>query len=370
MVQFFLSQFEKLREWRVDPAIGLVAGLAYAILLSLVFIRARRNFLALPELAPCTPQEKPPDCMVVIPARNEEGVIGRAVRSLPEDSVIVVDDESTDGTAKEAEEAGAGVLRAPVLPRGAVGKAFACSAGARAIRSKWILFSDADTWYEEGIVESLLYAAEANQLSFVSVHLKVAPESFPELLLAPYAQALFFTGIDPRKCPEGAFHGTCILVRREAYEFIGGHGASLTFLVDDVKLALLALRHRMKIGLARTSELGFARFHKGWAGLWEGIARNSFRYTLLSGTQSTLVAIAAVLGMLWLPMAAVAYLANLRWLALAIALLPVALMTPWYGSPVRALLAPVAVYAMLPMLGNALYHVLTSARVSWKGRDI
>ncbi len=370
MIQFLISQFDKLRSWNLDPTIGLAAGLIYAVAFVAVFVRSRMHFLALPELAPCAPQETAPDCMVVIPARDEEGVIGRVVRSLPADSVIVVDDESTDKTGAEAEEAGAGVLRVPALPRGAVGKAYACSVGAKAIRSKWVLFADADTWYEEGILESLLYAAEANQLSFLSVHLKLAPESFAELLLAPYAQALLFTGIDPRRCPEGAFYGNCILVRRDAYEFVGGHGASLTFLMDDVKLALLALRHRMKIGLARTTELGFARFHRGWDGLWEGIARNSFRYTLLTGSQSTLVLVAMGLAALWLPVAFLALASGLWWLAVVIAVLPVVVLTPWYGSPVRALLAPLAVYAMLPMAANALYHVMTSARVAWKGRDI
>lgn len=370
MIQFLVNQFGKLRSWELDPGIGYAVVLVYAVAFLTVFVRSRLHFLSLPELAPCAPQDNQPDCMVVIPARNEEGVIGRAVRSLPADSVIVVDDESTDGTRAEAEEAGAGVLSIPALPRGAVGKAYACSVGARAIRSKWILFTDADTWYEEGIIESILYAAEANELSFMAVHLKIAPESFSELILAPYAQALLFTGIDPRHCPEGAFYGNCILVRRDAYEFVGGHGASLTSLMDDVKLALLALRHRMKIGLARTSELGFARFHKDWGGLWEGIARNSFRYTLLKSSQSTLVLSAAGLAALWLPVAWIAVAAGLWWLAIAVALLPVAVFTPWYGSPFRALLAPVAIYAMLPMLGNALYHVLTSARVPWKGRDI
>ncbi len=56
--------------------------------------------------------------MVVIPARNEEGNIGAAVRSLPPDSVIVVDDFSDDKTAEEARAAGAGVsVGAPAAAR-------------------------------------------------------------------------------------------------------------------------------------------------------------------------------------------------------------------------------------------------------------
>ena len=54
--------------------------------------------------------------MVIIPARNEEAVIARAVRSLPPDTVIVVDDHSEDRTAEAARQAGAGVLPAPRFP--------------------------------------------------------------------------------------------------------------------------------------------------------------------------------------------------------------------------------------------------------------
>ena len=56
---------------------------------------------------------------IVIPALNEEGIVGKTVRSVPVDKlnekgleteIIVVDNASTDNTAKEAEEAGARVV--------------------------------------------------------------------------------------------------------------------------------------------------------------------------------------------------------------------------------------------------------------------
>jgi dolichol-phosphate mannosyltransferase len=51
---------------------------------------------------------------VILPALNESGKIGRAVLRIPRplvDRVLVVDDGSTDGTAAEAEAAGATVIR-------------------------------------------------------------------------------------------------------------------------------------------------------------------------------------------------------------------------------------------------------------------
>ena len=359
-----------VRDWDVDPRAGLFFSLGYGFLFTYVFARARRNYLAMPELAECAPQAEPADCMVVIPARNEEASIGRAVRSLPPDSVIVIDDQSTDKTAAEAEAAGAGVLRLAELPRRTLGKPYACSVGARAVQTKWILFADADTWYEDGLLESLIYAAEMNNLSFISLHPQMECESIAEHILTPYCEALFFSAVNPRKCPEAAFDGHCVLVRKNAYDFIGGHASGLTFLVDDFKLAQLAQRHRMKLGLARTSRLGHARYHRGWSGLWEGIARNSFKFTLLPSGQGFIALLVALLAVLWLPVVGVAYSGDWTMLAILLAITPFLLLMPWYRSPIRVALAPIALYAMLPMLLHALYCVIASHRVYWKGREV
>jgi 4,4'-diaponeurosporenoate glycosyltransferase len=369
MVELLFNLFDGIRSWEIGllAAAGL-AGVWGAALVAL-FVRARLNYLSLPELKPIPPRASVPDCMVVIPARDEEGMIGRAVRSLPPDSVIVVDDASTDGTVKEAEEAGAGVLRAPKLPKGAFGKPHACMIGARAITSKWILFADADTWYEKGMLESAIHAAEVNDLAFLSIHLPQAPESLAERLIAPYMQALFFSAIDPRECPEAVFYGQCVLVRRTAHEFIGGFGAGLTFLVDDVKLALLAQRHRMKFGTARTTTLGHASSHRGWEGLMEGIRRNAYRFVLIPTWHGILLMLTAALTALWLPLAALLTIAGWWPIAAAVALVPVLLLLPWYGAGGIAL-APVAPYAILPILTNALFGVLTTTHVEWKDREI
>ena len=118
-----------------------------AVAMLVVAMKARISYLRLPNLPPATNKQSP-DITVVIPARNEEATIARAVESFPGVPVIVVNDASSDSTASVARKAGALVIDAPPLPAGALGKPNACQAGAAAVHSRWLLFVDADTWYE------------------------------------------------------------------------------------------------------------------------------------------------------------------------------------------------------------------------------
>src|SRR5512146_2231532 len=150
--------------WMSTPSTAVAS--IFVVLTSLLFFRARSHYRALPLLPAVPLRDALPDCMVVIPARDEEGVVGGAVRSFPPDTVIVVDDHSTDRTAEEAREAGAGVLEAPPLAAGALGKANACTAGARILTSRWILFADADTRYQPRFLHAAAEYAHQGSLVF------------------------------------------------------------------------------------------------------------------------------------------------------------------------------------------------------------
>jgi chlorobactene glucosyltransferase len=308
--------------------------------------------------------------MVVIPARNEEGVVGGAVQSFPPDTVIVVDDRSTDRTAEEAREAGAGVVEAPPLAKGALGKANACMAGAKILTSRWILFADADTRYQKDFLNSAVQCADDAGLALLSVHLTPRPETLAEHLLEPYAAALFFSGASLQQDPAAIFNGQCILARRVAYEFIGGHAAVWKYLAEDVKLALLAQRHRMGFAVARAADLGHVRSYAGWKGAWSGIERNAFRFVQVNPWTSLTILLTALCAALWLPLAAWLWFTGHRVAPAVLVFLVLLQLRPWYGNGLRVLLAPLAVYAALPILVHGLISALANRPIEWKGRTV
>jgi chlorobactene glucosyltransferase len=193
-------------------------------------------------------------------------------------------------------------------------------------------------------------------------------ETLLENVLVPFAVALYFAGFTPRGSGSEIVNGQCILVRRDAYEFIGGHSAVITSMVDDVKLAALANRHRLNFAIARSGQLGHVRFHPG--GLWKGFERNAYRYVMIRSRIGITILIAAFLAALWLPV--------LIWLGIdrewavftLFALLPSGLLGVWYRNPLRALLAPLGICGMFFIILNGFAAAITGRQLDWKGRAL
>ncbi len=187
-----------------------------------------------------------PGVVVVIPARNEAEGIGAAVGSHLRQAypgrlqVVVVDDQSTDGTADlaraAAAEAGAAdrltVISGAPLPPGWVGKMWAVSQGVAAAEradpdAHWILLTDGDIVHRPANVAQLVARGEADRLDLVSLMVRLRCVDFAERWLVP-PFVFFFKMLYPfawvnraDKATAGAAGG-CMLVRREALARIGG----------------------------------------------------------------------------------------------------------------------------------------------------
>ena len=183
---------------------------------------------------------------VIIPARNEEKNLPRLLRSLqsqstPPEEIIVVDDASTDRTAAVATELGARVVTPPSLPEGWRGKTWACQHGADQAKGEWLLFLDADTWFES----DGLAAVRAEFSAVGGGALSVAPRHHVERLheqfsaffnLVMLAGTGAFTVLGDHLTPRGLL-GQFLLIEKTAYVRVGGHAAVRERVLENFWLA-------------------------------------------------------------------------------------------------------------------------------------
>lgn len=330
-----------------------------------------------------------PSVTAVVPARDEADVIGRVVASLVAQDypgrfrVVLVDDESRDGTAEVARAvAGAAerlaVVRTPPRPAGWVGKMWAVHTGVRAAMQAtpapdYLLLADADVVHSRGNVARLVRRAEARHLVLVSLMVRLHCARGWERLLVP-AFVYFFQKLypfpwvnDPHARTAGAAGG-CMLVHAPTLGRIGGIAPLRAEVIDDCALGT-ALKRVGRVWLGLTTTERSIRPYVGLRDVWDMVARSA--YTQLR--HSPLILAGTVVGLVLIYL--VPPLALLLW--------------PWHGSAVAATAGAAAwlamaatfvptlsLYGRTPALGLALPFAgflyagmtLDSARRHWTGR--
>ncbi len=229
---------------------------------------------------------------VIVPARNEAGRIGRCVESLVRQEgvpheIIVVDDRSSDGTAEEAREAGAGsgvplrILTGEPLPDGWFGKPWACRQGAAAARGRILLFTDADTVHHPRLLARCLEALEEDAADALSLLGRQELGTFAERLVQPQIFALMGIRfrrldrvLDRSRWEEAIANGQYILVRRKAYNDLGGHEAVKDEVVEDLRLAQELTRAGRRLTIRQAEEAFATRMYTSLASLVNGWTKN------------------------------------------------------------------------------------------------
>ncbi len=404
------------------PAI-IVAGLA--ALAWLFLLTGHGGFWRTDQrLPPGGPPAAWPSVTAVIPARDEAEVLPGSLPSLLGQDypgslrVVLVDDESADGTAAVAaglaRQSGPGgrltVLAGEPLPPGWAGKVWAMHQGlAAAGEADYVLFTDADIAYRPGALRALAGSAAASGRDLVSQMALLRAGTAWERLLIPafvyfFAQLYPFRRVNRPGGRTAAAAGGCMLVRRAALEAAGGLEPIRSARIDDVALGTLLKRAPGGAGpggrppgtprsqpgggatwLGFTTEVVSTREYRSLADIWDMVARSAYtqlRYSpvALAGT---------VLGMMWLYVVPVAAaLAGLvllaggggggalalaaeglaAWGIMAASYVPV--LRLYRLAPVRALALPAigAVYTAMTVSSARRHHAGRGG--DWKGRTI
>jgi len=323
-----------------------------------------------------------PSVVAVVPARDEAPVIQETISSLLRQDypgpfrVILVDDQSTDGTAEKAHALGNSdrlqILGGRTRPQGWAGKLWAMRQGvdrASEYTPEYILFTDADISHSLDNLRRLVVRAEKEKRVLVSLMARLWCESFAEKLLIPafvfFFDMLFpFAWVNNPSRATAAAAGGCMLVRRTALDSAGGLDAIRGAIIDDCALARL-LKPKGPIWIGLTERARSIRPY----GEMNEIRRMIVRSAYAQLNYSIFVLIGTVLGMLLVfavaPLIAIfatgfARLgAGAAWALMTLSYLP---MLRFYRlSPAWGLALP---------LTAALYTVFTveSAIQFWRGR--
>jgi glycosyltransferase involved in cell wall biosynthesis len=223
---------------------------------------------------------------VIIPARNEETCLAACLQSLLSQSniafeIIVVDDHSSDHTRPLAESFGktVRVIEAGPLPEGWTGKNNAVTAGAKAARGEWLLFTDADTLHRPGSLARSLAEAKSRGADLFSYSPEQLVTGFWQravmpVIFAELAATFRPTKVSDPKSSAAAANGQYILITREAYAAVGGHAAIATSLLEDVALARTVKCSGRKIFFRYGADAVQTRMYRTFAQLREGWTKN------------------------------------------------------------------------------------------------
>ena len=355
------------------------------------------NLAAIPKLSDrrAMPPARPPRVSVVIPARNEEQEVERTVRShlssdYPDLQVVVVDDRSTDRTpailvALAQQDSRLVVVAGTDPPPGWLGKPHALWLGAQRANGDVLLFADADTRYHAAALAESVAVLEADRFDLVALFPRLETRGFWENVLLPFLSIAVFLGlaflaVGRRFGSLALGAGAGNLVRRRAYDAVGGHAALRDSVVDDVRLAVEVKRAGFRVGAVRAEDRVAVRIYTGFREVWDGFTKNlAWAYSGAGGVALLLltvlllvlsvvpaVALGAAIGGVGVSrsdilLAAAVFAGSV----LLRAVLAAVLSDPLWPAVTHPIMAAV----WTGLLGRSLFYRFVRKRLTWRGRE-
>ncbi len=332
-----------------------------------------------------------PAVTAVIPARDEAESVGRTIASLLQQdypgafSVILVDDQSSDGTADVARQAAAAfadrlaVVPGAALPAGWTGKLWAMKQGvAQALIGEptYLLFTDADIVYDSDTLTRLVSQAQPNELVLNSLMVALRCESFAERAFVPafifFFQMLYpFAWVNRADRAIAAAAGGCMLVRRDALDAAGGIEAIRGALIDDCALAR-KLKPHGPIRLSLTQRVHSIRGYATMQDIRRMVARSA--YAQLRYSPLLLAATVAGMALVYLAPVVLALFGHgpaqtfglLAWALMTVAFLPI--LRFYRLSPLWGPFLPLIALAYMAFTVDSAYQYARKRGGLWKGR--
>jgi 4,4'-diaponeurosporenoate glycosyltransferase len=324
-------------------------------------------------LAPAPPGASREPVAVVIPARNEAESLPHLLRPLVEqrrtgDQIVVVDDHSTDGTARVARLFDVDVTVPPVPPDGWLGKPNACWHGANTTDAPLLVFLDADVRPGPTLLDDLAAEANRHRDAVVSIqpwHRMETHGEQPSILcnVTALMGSGAFTVFGARATATVAF-GPVIGIDRQTYLAVDGHAATSvrSMHTEDIGLARAIGRSVLHVGSPDTTTIRM--YPSGLRDLAQGWTRS--------------IATGARFVPWWLALATAFWVWSLAggWIAAPIVYPLSAVQVLVLGRragtihPVAAALFPLLVVVFVIVFMRSLMMIVFRRQLTWKGRQV
>lgn len=387
-------------------ALLLYIALGYLAVTTAILLLNRKDFTSLLSAHKKIYEQEVPKVSICIPARNEEAVIERCVRSAlqqdyPNLEVLVLDDESTDSTPdilqtiEKEISVPLTLLSGTPKPDDWLGKPWACRQLADHARGTILLFIDADTWLEKGMTAKVVRTMGHDVIDFLTVWPRQQLSSFWEKTILPLVYYALLTLLPVRyvhKAPKwipniikplvrpmfAAACGQCMAFKRAAYEAINGHASVKDQVVEDVALAREVKKAGFSMKMYHGQSSIRCRMYTSVKEINEGFSKNflaGFDYNIpLFMLMAILHLLVFVIPFLVLPVALLKgywFLSLLAAIAVGAVLFHRFLLAAWFNwSYLYSFLHPLGVLWFQKLGLELVISYFRGESSSWKGRSI
>jgi GT2 family glycosyltransferase len=273
---------------------------------------------------PDDPPEVTENVAVLLPVRNEAHRLEPCLRSVlcqtgvPGLQVLVLDDQSTDGTRDVVlrvvgDDPRVRLLTGAPLPRGWWGKPWACQqlADAACATSRApdntesrmptvLVFVDADVVLSEDAVAATVAALRGSGLDLLCPYPRQVAVSLAERLVQPLLQWSWLTTLPLRRAESSprpslsAANGQLLAVDTSTYRRAGGHATVRAEMLEDIALLRAVKRSGGQGTVADGTRVATCRMYDGWPALRDGYAKSLWT---AFGSPTGAAAVVGVLGL-------------------------------------------------------------------------
>ncbi len=232
----------------------------------------------------------PPGVTILVPAKDEGERIRACIQSAldqdyPNFDMVVIDDRSMDNTGAIMDEMAAAnsklrVVHIRQLPApGWTGKNNALHTGVQHAGGEWFLFVDSDVLLERDVLSACMSVVMRKKFDMISLLPRLESHSFWEGLLVPLAagaaSSMYLIALTNNNLmPKTAFaNGQYLMIKRSAYETIGGHETVRDRFCEDMQIARLMKSRGLRPRVSWGNDFASVRMYSSLGAILRGWAR-------------------------------------------------------------------------------------------------